>query len=134
MLSEDRTVFTVQDEIKPYRRENDFYWFWHTLADITVNENSRSVSLARDGVVCKIYFDSNVDFTITKQDVLTSLPKSPVVEGQNQMAHAVNMHKVVVNFQNSGEPVIFRATVVPFGKNIDRDTLTPISEWTIPDA
>ena len=134
MLSEDRTVFTVQDEIKPYRRENDFYWFWHTLADITVNENSRSVSLARDGVVCKIYFDSNVDFTITKQDVLTSLPKSPVVEGQNQMAHAVNMHKVVVNFQSSGEPVIFRATVVPFGKNIDRDTLTPISEWTIPDA
>ena len=134
MLSEDRTVFTVQDEIKPYRRENDFYWFWHTLADITVNENSRSVSLARDGVVCKIYFDSNVDFTITKQDVLTSLPKSPVVEGQNQMAHAVNMHKVVVNFQSSGEPIIFRATVVPFGKNIDRDTLAPISEWTIPDA
>ena len=133
MLSENRTVFTVQDEIKPFEGENDFYWFWHTLADITVNENSRSVSLARDGVVCKIYFDSNVDFTITKQDVLTSLPGSPVVEGQNQMPHAAKMHKIVVNFQSSGEPIIFRATAVPFGKNIDRDTLAPISEWTIPN-
>ena len=83
--------------------------------------------------MCKIYFDSNVDFTITKQDVLTSLPGSPVVEGQNQMPHAAKMHKIVVNFQSSGEPIIFRATAVPFGKNIDRDTLAPISEWTIPN-
>ena len=134
MLSDDRTVFTVQDEIQPFEGENEFYWFWHTLADITINEGSKSVSLAKDGVICKIYFDANVDFTITKQDVLTSLPESPKVEGQNQEPHAANMHKIVVTFQSNGEPITFRATAAPFNKTIDRDTLTPIDEWTIPGA
>ena len=133
-LSDDRTVFTVQDEIQPLKGENDFYWFWHTLAEISIDEDDNSVSLIRDGVVCKIYFDSNVDFTITKQDVLTSLPESPVVEGQNQMAHAVKMHKIVVNFKSNGEPITFRATAAPFGKNVDRNTITPIGDWTIPNA
>ena len=134
MLSDDRTVFTVQDEIQPFKGENEFYWFWHTLADITINENSNSVVLARNGVLCKIYFDSNVDFTITKQDVLTSLPESPKVEGQNQEPHAANMHKIVVTFKSNGEPITFRATAAPFNKTIDKDTLTPIDEWTIPGA
>ena len=131
MLSDDRTVFTVQDEIQPFEGENEFYWFWHTLADITINEKSNSVSLKKDGVICKIYFDSNVDFTITKQDVLISLPESPKVEGQNQQPHAKNMHKIVVTFQSNGKPITFRATAAPFNKTIDRDTLTPISEWTL---
>ena len=57
MLSDNRSVFTVQDEIQPFEGENEFFWFWHTLADITINENSNSVTLAKDGVICKIYFD-----------------------------------------------------------------------------
>ena len=132
-LSDDRIVFTVQDEIQPFKGENDFYWFWHTLAEISIDEDDRSVSLVKDGVVCKIYFDSNVDFTITKQDVLTSLPESPVVEGQNQMPHSAKMHKIVVNFKSNGEPITFRATAAPFGKNVDRGALTPIGDWTIQD-
>jgi len=134
MLSDDRTVFTVQDEIQPFEGENEFYWFWHTKADITINEKTNSVTLKRDGAICKIYFDANVDFTITKQDVLTSLPESPKVEGQNQEPHAKNMHKIVITFQSNGEPVTFRATAMPFSKNIERSELTPISEWTIPEA
>jgi hypothetical protein len=134
MLSDDRTVFTVQDEIQPLKGENDFYWFWHTLADIEINEEKNTVLLTKDGVMCRIYFDSNVEFTITKQDVLTSLPNSPVVEGQNQMPHTAKMHKIVVTFQSNGEPINFRAVAAPAMHSVDRDTLTPISEWTIPNA
>jgi len=134
MLSNDRTVFTIQDEIQPYMMKSEFYWFWHTKADITIGEDGRSVTLIKNGVICKIYFDSNVDFTIAKQDFLTSLPQSPVVNGQNQMPHTVNMHKIVVTFQSKGEAITFRATAAPFGKTPDRDTLTPISEWTIPES
>jgi len=134
MLSDDRTVFTVQDEIQPFEGENEFYWFWHTKADITINEKTNSVTLKRDGAICKIYFDANVDFTITKQDVLTSLPESPKVEGQNQMPHTADMHKIVITFQGNGEPIVFRAMAMPFSKNIERSELTPISEWTIPEA
>jgi hypothetical protein len=63
--------------------------------------------------------------------VLTSLPNSPVVEGQNQMPHAAKMHKIVVTFQSNGEPITFRATAAPFAKTVDRGALTPIDEWTI---
>ena len=134
MLSEDRKVFTVQDEIKPIEGSNEFYWFWHTRADIDIDEEEKKATLTMDGETVTVYFDSNVDFSISKQDKLTSLPNSPVVPGQLQKAYAQAMHKIVVQFYSEGEPITFRAMAVPYGQTYTRGELTPINDWTISDG
>ena len=132
MLSNNRKVFTVQDEIKPVAGSNDFYWFWHTRADININQAEKKATLTLDGETVTLYFDSNVDFTISKQDTLTSLPNSPVVPGQLQKPYAQAMHKIVIEFASNGEPVTFRAVAVPNGQNFTKGELMPVSEWAIP--
>jgi hypothetical protein len=132
MLSNNRKVFTVQDEIKPITGSNDFYWFWHTRADIDINQAEKKATLTMDGETVTLYFDSNVDFTISKQDKLTSLPNSPVVDGQLQKPYAQAMHKIVIEFASNGEPVTFRAVAVPNGQIYTKGELMPVSEWAIP--
>lgn len=134
MLSDDRKIFTVQDEIKPMEGSNEFYWFWHSPSDIEIDEENKMVTLTQDDKKCMVYFDSNVDFIITKQDKLESLPRSPKPAGQLQSAQAKKQKKVVINFFSEGEPITFRAVAVPFGQKWERTPLSPIDEWTIPDG
>lgn len=134
MLSDDRKIFTVQDEIVPLEGQNDFYWFWHSPSEIEIDEKNKSALLTQNGQRCTIYFDSNVDFTISKQDKLEPLPKSPKIEGQLQEPQALKQKKIVVNFFSEGEPVTFRAVAVPYGHKYERGPLTKIDEWSIPDG
>lgn len=134
MLSQDRKIFTVQDEIVPYEGNNEFYWFWHTMADIEVDEENQMVWLTQNGKRCAVYFDSNVEFLISKQDSLESLPSSPKVPGSMQLARHKQFRKIVVNFFSEGEPVYFRAVAVPYGQHYEKTELTPFSEWSIPDG
>lgn len=134
MLSEDRKVFTVQDEIVPFEGNNDFYWNWHTQAEIEVDNETKTAELTLNNKKCIVYFDSNVDFLIEKQDTLTPLPASPKVQGQLNLPIHKAMNKIMVNFYSDGEPVIFRAVAVPYGQKWERSELTAIDEWTIPDG
>lgn len=134
MLSDDRKIFTVQDEIKPYEGINEFYWFWHTPSEIEIDEENKMVMLTQDGKKCAVYFDSNVDFTITKQDHLEPLPRSPKITGQLQQRQAKKQKKIVINFFSEGEAVTFRAVAVPYGQKWERTELVPMSEWSIPDG
>ena len=134
MLSNDRKIFTVQDEIKPLEGSNEFYWFWHSPSDIEIDEENKMVTLTQDDKKCMVYFDSNVDFIITKQDKLESLPRSPKPAGQLQEPQAKKQKKVVINFFSEGEEITFRATAVPYGQKWERTELSPMSEWTIPDG
>lgn len=134
MLSDDRKIFTLQDEIQPSVGSNEFYWFWHSPSEIEIDEENNTVTLEQDGQICTLYLDSNVDFIITKQDTLEPLPRSPKIEGQLQQPQAKKQKKIVVNFFSEGEPVTFRAVAVPYGYKYERQPLTPISEWSIPDG
>ena len=134
MLSNDRKVFTVQDEIKPFDGANEFYWFWHTAADIEIDEANKMVTLDLNGKKCLVYFDSNVDFVITKQDTLAPLATSTKYAGELQMDHARKQHKIIVEFYSEGAPVTFRAVAVPYGQSWTRDELKPIADWSIPDG
>lgn len=134
MLSHDRKVFTVQDEIVPFEGANEFYWFWHTTANIEVDDGNKTATLTLDGKQCTIYFDANVDFTITKQDKVEPLPLSPKIPAQLQLAQHKKMKKISVNFFSDGEPVTFRAVAVPYGQKYEREALAPIDEWQIPDG
>lgn len=132
-LSEHRRVFTVQDEIKPLGND-EYYWFWHTIADININEDGKSVKLVNGSRAVDLYFDSNVEFVIEK-GLSLPLPTSPVVEGQlGNLKTTIN--KITVRFKSeAGVPITFRATAVPSGCSIVPDSeLMPISEWTIPDG
>lgn len=134
MLSEDRKIFTVQDEIVPFDGEDEFYWFWHTAADIEIDHENKMVWLTLNNKKCAVYFDSNVEFLIDKQDVLTPLTASPKVEGQLQEPLHKIMKKISINFLSAGEPVYFRAVAVPYGQKWERTPITPYKEWVIPDG
>lgn len=134
MLSDDRKIFTVQDEIVPMEGTNDFYWFWHSPSEIEIDETNKTATLTQNGQKCTIYFDSNVDFTLSKQEKLEPLPKSPKIEGQLQQTQATKQKKIVVNFFSEGEPVTFRATAVPYGQKYERKALNAIADWSIPDG
>lgn len=133
MLSEHRRVFTVQDEIMP-KGNDEYYWFWHTVADIDISKDGRSVVLTNGSRQATIYFDSNIDFKIEK-GLSLPLPTSPVVDAQlGGLKSTIN--KITVRFSSEADkPITFRATVIPGGCEIVPDeTLVPIDEWTIADG
>lgn len=132
MLSEHRRVFTLQDEIVP-KGNDEYYWFWHTVADIDISEDGRTVTLTNGSRVATLYFDSNVEFKIEK-GLSLPLPTSPVVDGQLGGLKAT-MNKITVRFKSeTDKPITFRATAIPGGCDIVPDeTLVPIAEWSIPD-
>lgn len=133
MLGNDRKIFTVQDEIVPKNKDDDYYWYWHTKCEITVNNDGKSVTLKDGWKVVKLYFDSNVDFEITAGKAEPYFA-SPMPNGQLKMMHHTQMNKITVNFLSNSEKVIFRATAVPYDVSYTPGELTPISKWSIPDG
>lgn len=132
-LSEHRRVFTVQDEITPLGND-EYYWFWHTAADIDIAEDGKSVTLTSENRKVTVYFDASVDFRIEK-GLSLPLSTSPVVDGQlGNLKTTIN--KITVRFKSeAGVPLTFRATAVPSGcKYVPSGELTSISEWSIPDG
>lgn len=111
MLSNHRKVFTVQDEIVP-QGNDEYYWFWHTVANVEVADDGRSVTLTNSGKKVTLYFDSNVDFAIEK-GLSLPLPTSPKVDAQlGGLKQTIN--KITVRFRSAAkEKIFFRATAVP---------------------
>lgn len=133
MLSHNKRVFTVQDEIIP-TGDDEYYWFWHTDADIEIADDGKSCVLTKNGRKVTVYFDSNVDFTIQSGPALP-LPKSPEVPGQlGNLKNTIS--KITVRFNSKKlQPINFRATAVPSDcKYVPTDDIVPISDWKIEDG
>ena len=109
-LTDNRSVFTVCDEIEPLG-DDEYYWFWQTPADIEINSDGKSVLLTNKGVRVKLSFDSNVDFRIEK-GLSVPLPTSPAVEGQlDNFTNVVN--KLTIRFASrENEKIVFEARAV----------------------
>lgn len=133
MLSKNRRVFTVQDEIIPTGNDK-YYWFWHTDADIDIADDGKSCVLTKNGRKVTLYFDSNVDFTV-QSGLALPLPTSPEVKGQlGNLKNTIS--KITVRFDSTKEqPIYFRATAVPADcKYVPDDNIIPISDWEIEDG
>lgn len=125
MLTNDRSVFVVQDEIKTKNVGDEIKWFWHTQAEITpVNKNT--LKLTKDGKSVNLKFDSNVKLTI-EWGLGEPLTTSPQVDGQLQIGNSVN--KVTVTFKSGADKVYFRCTAIPEGHEMSVGNIVPISEW-----
>ncbi len=132
MLTEDRRMLVLQDEIVPLKAGDMYYWFWHTEADIEIAEDGKSALLQRDGRELKLYVDANVDFFIDSDKSLP-LPTSPNNPAQlNNLTRIMN--KLVITFASGTEQINFRVTAVPETIEYKQTPLTPISEWSIPDG
>lgn len=134
MLSEDRKIMTVQDEIVPFNGANEFFWNWHTEADIELDHENKLAVLTMNDKQCTVYFDSNVEFLMEEFDQLEGLPAAGKVPGELQLATHKKTHKIRINFVSDGTPVTFRAVAVPYGQKWERTELTPVADWKIPDG
>ena len=133
MLSEDRKVFTVQDEITPKNQDDEYYWYWHTKSDITIGEDGKTVTLTDiedDSKTVKLYIDCNVDFDVTKGKAIPAAT-SPSPEGQLGKAHHLAMNKITVNFLSDSDKVTLRVTAVPCDVSYVPGEITPIEEWSL---
>lgn len=133
MLSHERRVFTVQDEIVP-KGNDEYYWFWHTVADIEINPDGKSVTLTNSGRKCTLYFECSTDFKIEKGYSLP-LPTSPKVDAQlGGLKSFIN--KITVRFKSEvSKPLTFRAVAMAEGCDYAPDSvLTPIKDWNIEDG
>ena len=134
MLTNDRKVLVIQDEITPYSgKEDEFYWFWHTYADIEIDNSINTAVLTIDNKKVKLYFDSNVEISLSKSGA-QPLSTSPNPEGQLKNEELSSINKITARFKGNGGPIIFRVIAEPMGQQYVRSALTPISDWTIPDG
>ena len=109
-LTDNRSVFTVYDEILPLGND-EYYWFWQTPAEIEINPGGKNVTLSNKGVTVLLEFESNTDFRIEK-GLSKPLPTSPVIEGQlDNFKNIVN--KLTVRFTSCADvPITFTAKAV----------------------
>lgn len=134
MLTNDRNVFVLQDEITPFENSyDDFYWFWHTYADVEIDNENKIVTLTRENRTVKLYFDCNVDVYLSCNNV-APLPSSPNPDTQLKSQHLKDMKKITAMFFGNGAPITFRVIAEPMGQNYERGELVPSSLWSIPDG
>lgn len=134
MLTDNRKVFVMQDEITPKKSGDEYYWFWHTDADITIDSADNShVTLTKNGRSLELYFKSNIDFTITSGESVP-LPTSPKGEGE-QLTTYGTVNKITARFTSGNDDIKFRVTAVHEGHSYNTNArLSAISEWEIADG
>ena len=127
MLHNNRRVFVVQDEIVPNNMSDQYYWFWHTDAEIEICGNM--VKLQRKGKGLNVYFSSNVELEITK-GITEPLPTTPPAQkDEMQMQMYGKKNKITVRFISDVDKVIMRATALPDYMEYDGDEIINISDW-----
>lgn len=132
MLTDNRRVFVMQDEIVPRRAGDEYYWFWHTDAKITLDSADKShVMLEKNGKTLDLYFDANVEYTVSKGESVP-LPTSPKGEGEQLKTYGT-VEKITVRFTSGTEKIKLRVTAVPGGAEYNR-SLSDISSWRIADG
>lgn len=134
MLTNDRSVLVVQDEIVPKEEDDEYKWFWTTEADIQINED-KTVTLTNSKKTVTLYLDSNVDFELESGETVP-LETSPNPAGQLEIGNKAN--KLTVTFyaeEQAMDKIYFRVIAVPYGHDdYEIGEITPISDWTIPDG
>lgn len=136
MLTNDRSVLVIQDEIVPLEEDDEYKWFWTTEAEIEIVDK-KTIILTSGSTKKKVtlYFDSNVDFELTS-GITEPLPTSPNPAGQLKIGNTAN--KITATFyaeEEAMDMMYFRCVAVPYGHDdYEIGEITPISEWSIPEG
>ncbi len=128
-LKENRSVFTVQDEIVPMHSGDKVYWFWHTFADIGLTD-PRAVEMADNTVILTapgdrklhIQFDANIPFVLRKG---MSLPLETSPAPFDQLQGGIISNLLTVYFETGDQPILLRATAWEEGRDYITESLKP---------
>lgn len=128
MLTDDRRTFIVQDEIE-LKGTSDIYFFVHTRADVNIIDN-KTAELTMNGDSMQVKIDSNVDGELTVEDAVP-MSTSP---NPTQNANA-GVKKLQFKVHGSGN-ISVSMRFAPLNEYVAQQdyTMTPISEWQIPDG
>lgn len=132
MLTDNRTRFVVQDEIKG-KKPSTILWFMHTKAEIKINEDGKSAILSKGGRRMWVGLDSSVDAAFKVMDA-KPLETSPKIPKQNKNE---GIRKLTIEFKNIKDVNI----AVNFVPLLDGET-EPLSkinkialkDWNIPNG
>lgn len=136
LLSEDRSIITLRDEIK-LKKPSELYWFAHTKADIEILEDKKSALLTIGTKQMYVQMESDMDAEFTVMDP-KPLPTSPQDAGQNANS---GIQKLAIHLNNVTEGYI-QVSFVPImvaGEAPNKELIppvTPIDQWEslIPDG
>ena len=101
MLSADRSVVTVRDEIK-LSKSSELYWFAHTKADIELSEDKKSAVMTIGNKQMYVEVSSDMDAEFSVMDAVP-LESSPQYSGQNVNS---GVRKLAIHLNNVKEGYI----------------------------
>lgn len=130
-LTSNRNIFMLQDEITPKTAGDEYYWFWHTYANIQIDNENKTAVLSKDGKYITLKFECNALITLSSGDAKPMVDKgSPNPAGQLQKPYQVNMKKLTAVFKaDNTDKITLRVTVVPQGMQYTPDEITAINKW-----
>ncbi len=107
-LYSDKTRVLVQDEIK-MDKPSEYYWFMHTLADITLYNNNKSAVLSIGGksLYLNVLSDKNAQFKIMDAVPLSTSPNpddQPDSYGKKLAIHLENITEATVAVEIDASP------------------------------
>lgn len=133
-LTNEKTVFVLQDEFKLKPNVNEMYWFIHTKGDINVANDKKSATITIDNVELEVkpITDNDGEFVI-----MDALPlensESAKINGQNQN---ILFKKLAFKF-NKIEDGTFAVAFMPKYAGLpsayELPQLCPIDDWELQD-
>lgn len=132
-LTNDRQSLIIQDEVL-LAGPSEVYWFMHTMGDIEVAEDGKSVYITNSGVTIKMeMLDS--DDAGAKFEVRDPLPldTTPWLEGQGRNE---GYKKLAIHWNSVQNYTLSIAVSQVLDRTLPTYTqkVVPISEWNIPDG
>lgn len=127
MLSQKRTVLTVQDEIVPKQSGDIFLWFWQSPQQAQLIDE-KTIKLGKGSAYVMLHVDANVDFDIS---IGKSKPLDTSPRPEGQLNGFKEHDRICIEFTSGDKPIKLRVTAVPFGKLYKGEEITDISSWSI---
>ncbi len=127
-FGDDRRTLTVQDEVA-LKGESEAYWFMHTSADITIENNNRAI-LTKNGKTLTVEVYCNQAGFELKKMAASPLSTSPQVSGQ---ADNAGYSKLAVYHPSASGNLVIAVKLSPESKYENAPlAYTPINEWSVP--
>ena len=133
-FSNNRSAFTIQDEIVTAKDTAKVHWSINTPADITISEDGRTALLEENGEKMWVSLRSPANAKFV-QRAATYLEGEEFPLTQNSTTDAT---KLAIDLENVSE-VTISVDFIPLDGGIETPditmpSVTPMSEWTIPDG
>lgn len=130
-MTHGRTKVIVQDEIRSDKVNEDFYWFAHTLADITLSDDGKTAILDIEGnkMEARILSDEG-NFEILPAQPFETSPK---VAGQNLNEKYSKLAIHLKDVSNADICVCFTPYVYTTSAKLEYPEVVSLDSWSLDD-